>query len=160
MPSDTDKALALVTEKFQGVTDQDGEPYLMHCLRVMNGVDLPEAQLVGLMHDLVEDTDVTIEDLKQMEFDPLTIEAVDLITHREEDGYADYVVKLKPNPLARSAKLADLRDNGSLGRVLYRDLSVDKDLQRIQKYILSYQFLSDRIDESEYRRRMHSLEKQ
>ena len=158
MSSDIDKALALVTKKFHGVTDQDGEPYLMHCLRVMDGVDLPEAQLVGLMHDLVEDTDVTIEDLKQMEFDPATIEAVDLITHREEDSYADYVVKLKPNPLARSAKLSDLRDNGSLGRVLYRSKAVDKDLRRIQRYILSYQFLSDRINESDYCLRMQPLE--
>ncbi len=93
-----------------------------------------------------------------MEFDPATLEAVDLITHREEDSYADYVIKLKPNPLARSAKLSDLRDNGSLGRVLYRSKAVDKDLRRIQRYILSYQFLSDRINESDYCLRMQPME--
>ncbi len=152
-----DDALRLVSKHFAGVTDQDGEPYIEHCLRVMSGVDDPAAALVGLMHDLIEDTEVEIADLVKLGFAAEVIEAVSLITHKVQDSYADYVVRLKANRLARSAKLSDLRDNGSLGRVLFREQRQQSDLARIQKYILSYQFLEDRISESDYRRRMIGL---
>lgn len=135
-----DDALALVTSKFQGMTDKDGEPYVMHCLRVMMGVDDPLAQQVALMHDLVEDTDVTIEDLKTRGFAAEVLAAVDLVTHKSEDSYAEYVVRIKENPIARSVKLSDLRDNSAMGRVLYREDRLQRDLDRIQRYILSYQF--------------------
>lgn len=153
-----DDALALVAAHFRGITDKDGQPYVLHCLRVMLGVTDPQAQLVALLHDLVEDTEVTIEDLRSKGFDAAVIAAIDLVTHREADSYADYVVRLKMDPLAREAKLSDLRDNASLTRVLYRQQKLPGDLERIQRYILSYQFLEDRIDEDEYRQRMSALQ--
>lgn len=153
-----DDALALVASKFQGMTDKDGEPYVMHCLRVMMGVDDPLAQQVALMHDLVEDTDVTIEDLKTRGFAAEVLAAVDLVTHKSEDSYAEYVVRIKENPIARSVKLSDLRDNSAMGRILYREDRLQRDLNRIQRYILSYQFLTDRIDEASYRRQMLPFE--
>ncbi len=152
-----DDALALVATHFRGVTDKDGEPYVLHCLRVMMGVADPRAQLVALMHDLVEDTEVTIDELRSRGFDEEVVAAVDLVTHRESHSYAEYVIRLKSNPLARQAKLSDLRDNASLGRVLYRRPKLAGDLERIQRYVLSYQFLEDRIDEEEYRQRMSEL---
>lgn len=153
-----DDALSLVSSKFHGMTDKDGEPYVMHCLRVMMGVDDPLAQQVALMHDLVEDTDVTIEDLKSLGFAAEVLTAVDLVTHKSEDSYAEYVVRIKENPIARSVKLSDLRDNSAMGRVLYREDRLQRDLNRIQRYILSYQFLTDRIDEASYRRQMLPFE--
>lgn len=149
-----DDALALVAEHFRGVTDKDGEAYVMHCLRVMLGTSSPDAQLVGLMHDLIEDTPVTLQDLRQLGFGDQVVDAIDLVTHRDQDSYADYVVKLKPNPLARDAKMSDLRDNASLSRVLLREPSINTDSQRIRRYVLSYQFLSDRISEDDYLRQM------
>lgn len=140
------------------MTDKDGEPYIMHCLRVMMGVSDPQAQLVGLMHDLVEDTDVTLEDLQAQGFPQEVVEAVGLVTHDTQvDSYAEYVIRIRNNELARQAKLSDLRDNASLGRVLYREGSASRDQQRILKYVLSYQFLGDRIDEETYRRQMAEL---
>ena len=158
MPASVDEALALVAEKFRGLTDKDGEPYVMHCLRVMMDIEDPDARLVGLMHDLVEDTEVTLEDLRQRGFAESVVAAIDLVTHRSPDSYADYVVRLKSNSLAKQAKLSDLRDNASLERVLYRAGSADSDLRRIQRYVLSYQFLRDRLDEASYRNRMAALE--
>lgn len=158
MAANIDDALALVAEKFKGMTDKDGEPYVMHCLRVMMGASDPKAQLIGLMHDLVEDTEVTLDDLTAMGFDPAVVEGVALVTHLDEDSYAEYVVRLKQNDLARQAKLSDLRDNSAMNRVLYREELVERDLKRIQRYILSYQFLSDRISEDAYRTQMTSLE--
>lgn len=153
-----DDALRLVVHHFHGVKDKDGEPYVMHCLRVMMGVADPMGQMVGLMHDLIEDTEVTLEELRQLGFADEIITAVDLVTHQAADSYANYVVRIKQNDLARQVKLSDLRDNTAMGRVLYRDGQTDDDAKRIQRYVLSYQYLSDRIDESHYRRRMHQLE--
>ena len=153
-----DDALALVIAKFHGITDKAGQPYVLHLLRVMLGVRGTFSQQVAVMHDLVEDTDVTIDDLTKLRFADEVIEAVQLVTHVSTDSYADYVVRIKANELARQVKMADLNDNYSLGRVAYRDQHNAGDARRIQRYILSYQFLSDVIDESSYRRQMATLE--
>ena len=153
-----DDALALAVQHFRGVTDKDGEPYILHCLRVMHGVSDPLAKQVAVMHDLVEDTEVTLAQLRESSFHPAVVEAVDLVTHPPELSYAEYVIRLKQNPLARQVKLSDLRDNAALTRVLYRPARLDGDLRRIQRYLLSYQYLTDRIDESIYRQQMQSLE--
>ncbi len=153
-----DDALALVIAKFRGVTDKAGEPYVLHCLRVMLGVSGSDAQQVAVMHDLVEDTDITLDDLDKMGFAQHVVDAVRLITHASGDSYAEYVVRLKANELARQAKIADLRDNYSIHRVAYREQNQLEDASRIQRYILSYQFLTDAIDEASYRRQMDTLE--
>ncbi len=158
MTATIDDALALVVRHFHGVKDKDGEPYVMHCLRVMMGVEGSLAQQVALMHDLVEDTEVTLDDLRQFGFAEEVVEGVGLVTHQSTDSYAEYVVRLKPNPLARQTKLSDLRDNAALNRVLYRAERLPADLKRIQRYLLSYQFLTDRLDEANYRQRMKEFE--
>ncbi|MCA9129143.1 MAG: hypothetical protein KDB22_18775 [Planctomycetales bacterium] len=153
-----DDALALVSKYFRGVTDKDGVPYVMHCLRVMMGVSDTEAQLVALMHDLVEDTPVTLNQLEALGFSQAVVQALDLVTHRKGISYADYVVALRDNSIARQVKLSDLRDNTALHRVLYRSKQQERDLKRIQRYILSYQYLEYRIDEAEYRAAMARFE--
>ncbi len=158
MPASLEDAIRLVLERFHLVTDKAGEPYILHCLRVMLAVSGNEARQVAVMHDLVEDTSVTLEDLKAMGFSEAVIEGVRCMTHVDADSYAEYVVRLKSNPLARAAKLADLRDNYSLDRVAYRGEHRDRDSRRLQRYILSFQFLSDQLDESHYRQQMAMLE--
>lgn len=158
MTATLDDALALVVAKFHGVTDKAGKPYILHCLRVMLGVTGDLAQQVAVMHDLIEDTDVTFEDLRQKGFDSKVIEALQLVTHTDDMTYTDYVVALKANNIARQVKLSDLNDNYSLGRVAYREQHSEKDARRIQRYILSHQFLTDAIDEASYRRQMTSVE--
>lgn len=158
MSATIEDALELVAIHFKGVTDEDGEPYVLHCLRVMQGVADPKAQQAALMHDLVEDTDISLEDLQARGFSAEVVHAVDLLTHRAEDSYADYVLRLSQDPLARQVKLADLRDNSNVSRVLYRERCLAKDVRRIGRYILSSQFLSGRLTEVDYRRRMAELE--
>lgn len=153
-----DDALGLVVTHFKGVTDKDGEPYVMHCLRVMMGVTSDHARQVAVMHDLIEDTSVTIEELQAKGFDPEVLRALSLVTHVAPDSYADYVIRLKGNPIAREVKLSDLRDNSSMNRVLYRESHLDRDLKRIQRYILSYQFLTDRVDQQTYAKQMQVFE--
>ncbi len=153
-----DDAIAIVVSKFHGIVDKAGQPYILHCLRVMQGVNDPLAKQVAVLHDLVEDTDVTFDDLRKQGFADSVVEALQLVTHAATDSYADYVIRLKSNELARQVKLSDLRDNYSLDRVAYREAHREQDAARIQKYILSYQFLTDTIDEVSYRRQMHSVE--
>lgn len=154
-----DQALALVVRHFTGITDKDGEPYVMHCLRVMMGAgDGVDERLVALMHDLVEDTPVTLDDLRKHGFSEAVVEAVGLVTHQEHDTYAEYVVRLKSNPLALRAKMADLRDNASLNRALFREPSLEHDTHRMSRYLLTYQYLDDRISEETYRRCMSKFE--
>ena len=153
-----DDALALAIAKFHVITDKGGQPYILHCLRVMFGVSGSFTRQVAVMHDLVEDTDVTIDDLRRLKFADEVIEAVELVTHVGTDSYVDYVVRLKANELARQVKMADLHDNYSLGRVAYRDQHSAEDARRLQRYIMSYQFLTDVIDESSYRRQMATVE--
>ena len=159
MAATIDDALELVTYHFRGMTDKDGEPYVMHCLRVMMGVSDPLAQQAAVMHDLIEDTPLTIDDLRDRGFCEPVLTAVDLLTHRRHENYSTYVVRIKGNAIARQVKLSDLRDNAALNRVLYREDRIEGDLQRIQRYLLSYQYLTDRINEQRYLERMSAFEK-
>ncbi len=153
-----DQAILLTAQRFQGIVDEDGQPYLLHCLRVMLSFTNPELQMVGVMHDLIEDTPTTLEELKGLGFDQAVIEAVDLLTRVADVGYCDYVRKLKSNDLARQVKLADLRDNSDIRRSLLRSSRQAKDMAQVAKYTLSYQYLEDRISEYEYVERMKQVD--
>jgi len=109
--ADFDEALVLVSINFRGVTDKSGAPYVLHCIRAMMSVESLDAKMVAVMHDLVEDTPVTLEDLKAKGFSDAVLNGVDLVTHRSDVSYEDYIVRIKTNPLALDVKLADLKDN-------------------------------------------------
>ena len=87
--------------------------------------------VVALLHDVIEDTDYTFNDLIAMGFDGSIIDAIELMTHEEGVPYMDYVEKIKSNPIAREVKLADLRHNSDLSRL---DAPTEKDKMRVEKY--------------------------
>jgi len=151
-------AIALAVEKFRGVQDKEGQPYILHLLRVAMSVTDPDARIVGLLHDIVEDTDVTLHDLRALSFSENIVGGVDCLTHRSGVSYCDYVIGIQKHSIARACKIADLNDNYRLDRVAYRDGHVDDDSRRIQRYILSHQFLQDKIGESTYRRLMKAVD--
>ena len=155
--ADLDEALYLVANNFRGIKDKSGAPYVLHCIRAMMSVDSLDAKMVAVMHDLVEDTPMTLDQLREKGFSQEVIDGVDLVTHRDDVSYSDYIVAIKNNPVATEVKLADLKDNTSLDRTLYRESSSGKDCQRLQRYLLSYQFLTEAIDESSYRRQMDAV---
>ena len=158
MSADLDDAIALAATHFKGHTDKVGQPYILHCLRVMLGTDSSDAMTAGILHDLVEDTDVSLDDLREQGFSAAVIRGVDLMTHRDDVSYADYVVRLKDDPVALAVKLSDLRDNLLPQRVLLRGDRLPRDLARIGKYVASYRFLTEQIDEAEYRQMMREFE--
>lgn len=135
-------------------TKVDKVPYITHPLRVMNAVQGEPAKIVAVLHDVLEDTSTTAADLRKAGFSEEIIAAVDSVTKRQGEGYADFVVRSKANPLGKQVKLADLTDNYNLPRIFFRLDRMEQDLKRIQKYVLSYQFLTDQITEAQYRQAM------
>lgn len=120
--------------------DKSGIPYVYHPFHLAEQMDSEEAVIVALLHDVVEDTDYTIEDLIEMGFSKSVTDALKLMTHDETVPYMDYVAKIKPNPIARAVKLADLRHNSDISRLETVD---DKALRRVQKYKEAIAFLEN-----------------
>jgi (p)ppGpp synthase/HD superfamily hydrolase len=154
-----DDALLLAAQQFRGVRDKAGQPYILHCLRVMLAQADDITRQAAVLHDVVEDTDVTLAELRQRGYAHEVVEAVDALTHRDDETYHEYVLRLSECAVARPVKLADLQDNYRLDRVAYRKDHQTDDAVRIQKYILTHQFLTMQIDRATYVECMSSLAK-
>ena len=113
---DVNAAKSFATTAHQGQTDKAGLPYITHPERVACRLSSPEAQVVGWLHDTVEDTFVTLEDIKTR-FGADTAKAVDAISRREGETWEDYLIRVKANPMARMVKISDLIDNSNLSRI-------------------------------------------
>ncbi len=112
----TIKAMNLAYNAHHGQFDKGGVPYIFHPIHLAEGMDDEISTCVALLHDTVEDTDVTLEELAKL-FPREIVEAVDLLTHREGVEYFDYVRSIKANPVAVKVKLADLAHNGDPKRI-------------------------------------------
>ncbi|MBR7178472.1 MAG: HD domain-containing protein [Oscillospiraceae bacterium] len=112
----TIRAMNLAYEAHHGQLDKGGVPYIFHPIHLAEGMDDEISTCVALLHDTVEDTDVTLEELAER-FPREIVEAVDLLTHREGVEYFDYVRAIKANPVAVKVKLADLAHNGDPKRI-------------------------------------------
>jgi (p)ppGpp synthase/HD superfamily hydrolase len=93
-------------------TDEIGrEPFILHPLRVMLSVSTDDERVVAVLHDVIEESETTLDDLRRLGLSDVIIEALDLLTHRDDQPYEAYIERLSRNCLARSVKIADLRDN-------------------------------------------------
>ena len=127
----TKKALKLCFEAHKEQLDKSGMPYVFHPFHLAEQMETEETVIVALLHDVVEDTDYTLADLAKMGFSQAVVDAVGLMTHAEGVEYMDYVAAIKPNPIARAVKLADLRHNSDLTRFA---VVSEKILARKEKY--------------------------
>ena len=128
--TDVSAAKALATKAHEGQTDKAGLPYITHPERVAARLETPEAQVVGWLHDTVEDTEVTAAEI-EARFGPQTAAAVDAISRRENESWSGYLERVKGNPVARVVKISDLIDNSNLSRIPRVTL---KDVERQAKY--------------------------
>ena len=136
----TKKALKLCYEAHKEQTDKSGIPYVFHPIHLAEQMGDEDTTVVALLHDVVEDTDYTLEDLRAMGFNQNVIEAIRLMTHAEGVPYLDYVAKIKENPIARAVKLADLAHNSDLTRL---DTVDEKAMARVQKYTQAIRLLEE-----------------
>jgi (p)ppGpp synthase/HD superfamily hydrolase len=131
-------ALQIATEAHKGQTDKLGNDYITHPVRVASKFDHdPDLKTVALLHDILEDTDIT-EDQLRKQFPAQVVDAVVVITKRKGQAYEDYLAKVKANKMALAVKLADIADNMSRLDQL-TDLSTRERLT--QKYLSAMKVL-------------------
>lgn len=135
--NDLELAITTATHAHAGQTDRAGEAYIQHPLRVMDTLDSRILKIVGVLHDTVEDSDVTVQEVRTT-FGRRVAVAVELLTHDEDDSYMEYIEKVSSNPVASRVKMADLEDNMDLGRF---DEVKQEDLERVNKYEVAFKKL-------------------
>ena len=127
----TKKAMKFCFKAHKDQVDKSGMPYVFHPFHVAEQMTDEATTIVALLHDVVGDTDYTLEDIAAEGFGKEILEAVALMTHEDGVPYLDYVAKLKENPIARAVKLADLAHNSDLSRIGEID---EETKQRLEKY--------------------------
>lgn len=113
-------------------------PYHLHPERVASRCSTDAEKIVALLHDTIEDTDITPEYLLSESFPDDIVEAVLSVTKRDGESYEDFVTRAKTNPIGRMVKIHDLEDNMDIRRL--NELS-DESVERLRKYLKAYHYL-------------------
>lgn len=138
MNTDCYKAYMIANKAHKGQVDKAGEPYILHPLYVMSKMHTEEEAIVAILHDVIEDTDCTLDDLRKAGFSENVLESLRLLTHDPKEQYMNYIMKIKDNPIARNVKIADLKHNMDLTRIPH---PAKKDYERVEKYKAALQIL-------------------
>ncbi len=136
----TKKAMRIAFDAHKEQTDKTGLPYIYHPIHLAEQMDDEASTCVALLHDVVEDSDISLADLKAAGFPEAVLAAIQLLTHHEDVPYMEYVAKIKGNPLAAKVKLADLKHNSDLTRLSHID---EKALRRREKYAAAIALLTE-----------------
>jgi (p)ppGpp synthase/HD superfamily hydrolase len=134
----TKKALKVCFEAHKEQVDKSGMPYVFHPFHLAEQMTDEYTTVCALLHDVIEDTDYTWQDLQKMGFPHEILEALRLLTHEESVPYMEYVQKITKNPIAIKVKIADLRHNSDLSRL---DTIDEPAIARTQKYQKALDFL-------------------
>ncbi len=126
-----DKAIIIAVNAHSGQVDKAGEDYICHPLRVMLKLKTEEERIVGILHDVIEDTNMTYEQLRSEGFSETIIIALKNVTKEKVETYTDFVNRAKSNEISRVVKLADLEDNLDIARIHNPS---KKDYERLEKY--------------------------
>ena len=127
-----EQAIALAVAAHQGQRDKFGGAYILHPLRVMFRLNGGEEQIVGVLHDVIEDSPTTFDDLRRMGFSETVIEALEGVTRRETESYEEFVARSGRHPVSRRVKLADLEDNMDMRRLPVE--MATEDFERLKRY--------------------------
>ena len=138
----TNKAMQIAYKAHHGQTDYNGIPYIFHPIHLAEAMDDEYSCCVALLHDVVEDTVVTLEELKES-FPREVTDAVALMTHEKGTDYFDYVRAIRENPIARKVKLADLAHNSDQTRCVGSDLSEERKAMWRAKYEKATKILTE-----------------
>lgn len=136
---DVAKAEALARRVHAGAVDKAGAPYIEHPARVAARLNDPALKVIGWLHDVVEDTDITVADILA-EFGKDTAAAVDAVTRRKDESWSDYLARVKADPMATAVKISDLIDNSNLSRL---PVVTENDVARQAKYNRALMFLME-----------------
>lgn len=134
-----DIALAIAKKAHAGQVDKAGIDYIQHPLYVASQVKTEQEKAVALLHDVIEDSDVTADDLLASGLSNEVVTAVQILTKKKGQSYQEYLEKVKSNNLARVVKLADLKHNSDLSRL---KSVTNTDYERVEKYKKAIRYLS------------------
>lgn len=140
--SSLEKAIQLACNAHAGQLDKAGQPYILHPLRLMMKFSSEQEQIVAVLHDVVEDTAVSLQQLKSLGFSEDVIEAIDCLTKREGEEYNAFIERISKNALATQVKIQDIQDNLDLTRL---PSITDKDLERAKKYHQALTYLQNQV---------------
>lgn len=142
-------AIAIASRAHCTVLDKGGQPYILHPMRVMNNVSKtdPELMQIAILHDVVEDSEYTVDDLIEEGFSPRVVDALVKLTHIPNVSYKQYIKSIKTNVDATLVKISDIEDNSQISRL--KGLR-EKDINRMIKYNRAYMYLTNKISEYEY----------
>src|SRR5262245_66144055 len=129
--STLERAIEIAAHAHAGQRDKAGKPYILHPLRVMLAVEGEASRIAAVLHDVVEDTPVTADDLRREGFSDAIVDAVLALTRRDGETYEAFVERAGQNPIARPVKLADIADNMDLTRIAQ---PTDRDHERLRRY--------------------------
>jgi (p)ppGpp synthase/HD superfamily hydrolase len=134
-----EKAILIAAQAHLGQRDKGGAPYILHPLRIMMRMESEAAMIAATLHDVVEDSDWTIEQLRGEGFSEEVLEALDCLTRRDSETYDEFVARAQANAIARQVKIADLEDNMNVKRI---GEMTPKDHARIEKYHRAWRALT------------------
>lgn len=137
--ADIEDAIALAVQAHRGQKDRAGAPYILHPLRMMFRVETDAEKIVAVLHDVVEDTDLTLDALRAEGFPEDVVAAVDHLTRRESESYEEFVRRAAAHPVARRVKIADLEDNMDVRRT---GTVTQKDVDRLTRYHRAWRSLT------------------
>ena len=138
-PPGLQDAIRVALEAHRGQKDRYGAAFVLHPMRVMNRLASDLDRTVAVLHDVVEDTAMSLDDLRARGFSKQILTAVDHLTLRPGEAYDAYITRCKVNPIARRVKIADLEDNMDLRRF---DEVKSGDLDRLNRYLRAWRYLN------------------
>lgn len=136
------KAIELAVRAHDGFNDKCGQPYILHPLRVMLSLNDELSRICAVLHDVVEDTEFTFDDLREEGFSEEVIEIVDCLTKKSGEKYEDYINRILANEVAMHIKLADLNDNMDPNRISCYDREYEA---RFEKYKIAKRKILDHL---------------
>ncbi|MBQ6621830.1 MAG: HD domain-containing protein [Mogibacterium sp.] len=137
----TKKALRICFDAHKDQVDKSGMPYVFHPFHVAEQMTDEATTVVALLHDVVEDTDIKLDDLRREGFSEPVLHALQLLTHDDAESYYDYVIEIKRDPIAKAVKLADIEHNSDIARLDGEPTEADQ--KRLRKYARAKQILEE-----------------
>ncbi len=133
------RCVEIAAKAHAGQVDKAGRPYILHPLRLMMRMETPHEMMTAVLHDVIEDSDVRLDDLRSEGVPDEVLQALELLSRRDGQAYEQFITQIKPNALARKVKLADLADNMNLMRL---ENVGSKELERLAKYHRAFKELT------------------
>jgi (p)ppGpp synthase/HD superfamily hydrolase len=137
-----EKSLELALKAHSGQVDKAGQPYILHPLRVMSHMDCDMTRAAALLHDVLEDSDISEDNLLSEGIPPVVVDAVKCLTKAQNENYSEFIERVLSNTIAAKVKKADIEDNLNILRI---DMLREKDLERIKKYHKAWKKLAEKL---------------